>query len=257
MVLEIANVTKDTQHLLPLLKEAYENIYVPAFPNPDSRESLEKFMRAINGGIPKVGIVVNILGEHLNDPQNYVLKGISIAYYYEPQNVGMLAYNAISPEHREAGLGKLMVESRIESLKQLAQKNNKKLAGVFIDVNDPQKVSVEEDSMDPNKRIAIFSNWGAKIVPIDYVQPPLEADGYYCDVMKLMNYPIDGKYADRKTVEAFLRGIYRECRSDKKPDDDFFFMKMKKQLETADLSHMQTATTPGYQQNVPKYTFVA
>lgn len=258
MVLEIANVTKDKPDLFPLLAEAYEKVYMPAFPNPDSRESLEKFMKAIHGGIPKVGIIVNILGDHLSDPDpaKRVIKGISIAYYYEPQNVGMLAYNAISPEHREGGLGKLMVDSRIESLKQMARTHGKNLAGVFIDVNDPQKVAKEDDSIDPSQRIAIFEKWGAKTIPIDYVQPPLSEDGYYCDVMRLMNYPVDGKYADAKIVEAFLRGLYREFRSDKKPDEDYHFAKMKKQLHAADLSHLQDNKAPGYTVNVPKYAFI-
>lgn len=257
MVLEVANVTKDRPDLFPLLEEAYNTIYMPAFPNPDSRESLEKFQKAIHGGIPKVGIAVNILGENLNDPEKRVLKGISVAYYYEPQNVGMLAYNAIAPQHREKGLGKIMVQSRIDSLKKLAQAQGKSLAGVFIDVNDPAKVSVEEDSIDPAKRIAIFGNWGARMVPIDYVQPPLEKDGYYCDTMRLMNYPIDGLYADKATVEAFLRGLYRECRSDVHPDDDHYFKQMIKQLQTADLGHPpKVDEKPGYAVGAPAFKYV-
>lgn len=257
MGLEIANVTKDRPELFELLDKAYHDIYMPAFPNPDSRESLEKFKRAIHGGIPKVQIAVNILGENLADPEKRVIKGISIAYYYEPQNVGMLAYNAIAPEHREAGLGKLMVQSRIDSLKKLAAATGRTLAGVFIDVNDPAKVSSEEDSLDPSKRIAIFGKWGAHLIPIDYVQPPLSVDGYYCDTMRLMNYPVDGKYADRKTVESFLRALYREFRSDKKPEDDYYFMRMKKQLEKADLGVLEdNDVVPGYNLNVPKYNYV-
>jgi hypothetical protein len=258
MVLEIANITKDRKDLYELLDQAYAAIYTPAFPNPDSRESLEKFKKAIEGGIPKVQIAVNILGENLLDPATRVIKGISIAYYYEPQNVGMLAYNAIDPNHREAGLGKLMVESRIDSLKKLAHANGgQQLAGVFIDVNDPAKVAPEDDSMDPSKRIAIFGKWGAHIIPIDYVQPPLSLDGYYCDTMRLMNYPIDGVYADKKVIESFLRALYREYRSDLKPDDDYYFQQMKSQLKTADLGVLiDNDTVPGYKMNVPKYNYV-
>jgi hypothetical protein len=267
MVLQIANITKDRPDLLHLLEEAYEDIYVPAFPDAKERESLEKFKKAINGGYDKVQIVVNVLGEHLEDPENYVIKGMSVAYYYEQQNVGLLAYNAISPEHREAGLGKLMVQSRIESLQQIARGQGKELAGVFIECNDPFKVTPAMDSMDPAKRIKVFEKWGARKVPIDYVQPPVTVDGYYTDCLVLMNYPLDGKYADKDCVESFLRGIYRDYRTERlqageetiertiRADDDFYFKKMKKQLEDTAFEPPPAPPVPGYKKGAPKFNF--
>jgi len=267
MVLQIANITKETPQFFHLLDEAYRDIYEPAFPIVSERESLEKFKRAINGEIDKVQIVVNILGENLEDPDHYVIKGISIGYYYEQQNVGLLAYNAISPHHREKGLGKLMVDSRIDSMKEMAKARGKELAGVFIEVNDPFKVSPAMDSMDPSKRVTIFKEWGARQVPIDYVQPPLDGADYYCEDMILMNYPVGGKYADKKVVEDFLRAIYRDARAEKiyreggetsrvqRADDDFFFKRMKKQLDATAIDEKCDFKVPGYKIGVPQFTF--
>jgi hypothetical protein len=269
MVLQIANITKDRPELFHLLEEAYHKIYVPAFPDDDERESLEKFMKAIDGGFPGVGIAVNILGENLQDPDNYVLKGISIAYYYEKQGVGLLAYNAISPEHRERGLGKLMVQSRIDTLKDMAAEKGQTLNAVFIEVNDPEKVTPEMDSMDPKKRVAIFTDWGAKLVPIDYVQPPVSKDTNYCENLRLMNYPVDGKYADKKGVESLLRAMYRDyreelVREEGKPDrvrivraeDDPVFRKMKAQLDVATIRFGETNEQPGYMVGAPRFDFL-
>lgn len=259
MVLQIATISQDKPEFLELLEKAYHDIYVPAFPIDSERESLEKFIQAVNGELPGIGIVINILGENLDspDPEKRVLKGISVAYYYEHQNVGLLAYNAIDPRHRDKGMGKLMVDSRIESLKAMAAAQGKKLEGVFIEVNDPTKVVPEDDSMDPRKRISIFEDWGARRIPIDYVQPPLSPEGDYNDTMLLMNYPLDGVYADKKVVEQYLRGIYREFRSEKQPDEDYFFKKMQKQLGDGRMPAREQNNTPGYKTGVPIFRFIS
>ena len=257
MVLQIATISKDRPELFELLERAYNDIYLPAFPIESERESLEKFMQAVNGELPGIGIVINILGENLLDADKRVVKGISVAYLYEAHDTGLLAYNAIAPEHRERGMGKLMVDSRIKSLKQMAAEKGRQLKSVFIECNDPTKVAPEDDSMDPSKRIALFESWGARQVPIDYVQPPLSAEGDYNDTMVLLNYPLEGRYAGKQEVEQYLRGIYREFRSDKSPDDDYFFKKMKQQLKAGAVPEHEKNLKPGYKVGVPVFRFVA
>lgn len=268
MVLQIARITKDRPDLFHLLEEAYEDIYVPAFPDKDERESLKTFQKAVNGKYENVEVVINILGENLEDPDNYVVKGIGIAYYFEKQNVGLLAYNAIAPEHRERGMGKLMVQSRIASLKDIARKAGKELAGVFIECNDPAKVAPEDDSMDPAKRVALFEKWGARRVPIDYVQPPVSKHDDYSENLLLLNYPVNGKYAGKDVIEGFLRACYRDGITEKvagadgqektrvvKADDDYFFKQMKQQLDKMDMKDIPAPPVLGYKTGAPKFRF--
>lgn len=240
-----------------MLEKALTDIYMPAFPDEHERESIEKIFSALHGDIPGVSVVINVLGTDLEDPEKRVLKGVSIAYYYEAQSVGLLAYNAVHPDHREKGIGKLMVQSRIESLKQLAADKGRTLEAVFLEVNDPTKVAAENDSMDPQKRVNLFKSWGAEPVPVDYVQPPLEKDGYYVENMMLMNYPLDGKFAGPKEVEKFLRAIYREGRGNTKVEEDYFFLRMKKQLKDWQPapSSEKDDKPPGYALGVPKFKF--
>lgn len=259
MALQIADITKDREDLMHLLDRAYHDIYVPAFPDPDERESLEKFKRGIREEIPGVNIAVNILGENLNDKDKAVIKGISVGYYYQNQNVGLLAYNAIAPEAREKGLGKIMVQSRINSLKNYAAAIGKKIDGVFIEVNDPQKVAPENDSMNPADRVGIFTKWGARKVPIPYVQPPVDKDSVYCDYLLLLNYPVDGRYAPASAVEQYLRGIYREDRLGRKPEEDAYFREMTQALRSlppAALPDPNTPVIPGYMTGAPEFTYL-
>lgn len=267
MVLQIANITKERPELFHLLEQAYNEIYLPAFPDKKERDSLETFMKTIDGKYPNVEIVVNILGENLEDPDNYVIKGIGVAYYYKNQNVGLLAYNAIDPNHREAGLGKLLVDSRIESLKERAAAHGNVLGGAFIECNDPTKVAIEDDVMDPSKRLAIFQKWGARVVPIDYIEPPIRKDEVYSDTLLLLNYPVDGKYAGKAVIEDYLRAIYKDGKIIKQPandnstpkyikaEDDYFFRQMKKQLDAVKIDDIKADPVPGYKVGVPKFRF--
>lgn len=209
MGLQLANVTRDRKDLFNALAKAYAEIYTPAFPDDNERESLEKMHRVLNGETPGVEIIINVAGENLTsaDP---IVKGIGVAYYYHPQNVGLLAYNAVSPDSKGEGIGKTLVHSRIESLKQMAISKNSKLRAVFVDCNNPDKVDAQHDSMDPTTRIKVFTSWGAREIPLNYVQPPLEDHLEYCDNMTLFNYPVDGKYAGPRETQAYLEAIFKE-----------------------------------------------
>jgi len=80
MGLQLANVTRDRKDLFNALAKAYTEIYTPAFPDDNERESLEKMHRVLNGEMPGVDISMNAAGEKLTsaDP---IVKGIGVVYY--------------------------------------------------------------------------------------------------------------------------------------------------------------------------------
>ena len=202
--LELTHVTKDNPILLSLFERAYHEILAPAFPDTNQAETLDKFMAAMHGQIPNFDVVVNLIGTQLRSTDKAELAGISIAYYYPEHNVGILAYNAISPDTRQGGLGKAMVQCRIDALKQKADERGRTLRAVFLEVNSPERAPAEYNTMDPHKRVAIFEKWGARKVGIDYIQPPVSVEGTFCDYMDLYSYPVDGRYADKSDVRDFL-----------------------------------------------------
>ena len=223
-----------------LLKEAYDDVYVPAFPVDDERQPLQVWMdRTDPKSTSSNKYVVIVAGSNLNDPKNRIIEGISVGIYYSKAQVGLMAYNAISPTSRGGGLGHAMVDARIDAFHDLAVQRNEKVRGVFLEVNDPDQVNAEEDSFDPAKRLAIFKKWGAEEVPINYIQPALADDTGKFDKLKLLSYATkEGVRPDVGAVHDFLYELYRGC-GYKQPETDFDFMRMK-----ADLYDM--ARTTGY-----------
>jgi len=218
-----------------LLKEAYRDVYEPAFPIAEERESIDAWINNLMGKSKNSNIVVVIVGTDF-DAKNPNIKGISVGYYYYKVDAGLLAYNAIAPAARNEGLGRVMVEARKQALLHLAEQHGQKLKGVFLECNDPAKVKPEEDSIDPATRMKIFEKWGAKVIPIDYVQPALEKGAAKCDKFKLMAYPHPktGHYPTPDAVRAFVTGIYQACTDycgGPKPADDPDYVRTVRQLE--------------------------
>lgn len=211
MVLQFANVTASRKDLFNALAQAYNEIYIPAFPDKNERESLNHIHSMMNGEKPGVRVIVNLAGHNLtSDAGDRVMKGIALAYHFSPANVGLLAYNAVSPHSKGEGIGKILVHTRIEFLKQISAQNRSRLRAVFVECHDPAKVSIQNDCMDPAARIKIFTAWGAREVLKDYVQPPLDKDLEYCDKLSLYNYPIYNKYAGPKEISDFIDAMYKK-----------------------------------------------
>jgi len=195
-------------HALELMRRAYRDIYVPAFPMPEERESLEKIEEKLARPTSGVKRVILLAGKHLDDPEKAEIYGISIAYYYSKTQAGLLAYNAIDPKYQQMGLGRLMVKGRIDGLEELAKEGGQQLKCAVIEVNDPAKVTPEQDSMDPAKRVAIFERWGAKKIPVTYVQPWLAPGEEKGTSSILMAYPVQGQYPEPEAIAGFIEGIW-------------------------------------------------
>ncbi|MBU6475964.1 MAG: GNAT family N-acetyltransferase [Alphaproteobacteria bacterium] len=231
-------VEADNPRSLALLARAYKEVYEAAFPIDAEREPLESWLDSLRDADPSTKVVIVIAGADL-DSENPTLKAISVADYYKQTDAGLLAYNAVAPKFQGHGLGRMMVEARKAALLDLAKSCGKPLGGVFIECNDPAKITPREDVMDPAVRIKMFERWGAIVLPIDYVQPPLEDGGSKCDTLKLLAYPHPGtgKYPTKDEIKDYLTGIYTElekyagCPPTENPD----YIKSVAQLEKLDL----------------------
>lgn len=220
---------------MALLAQAYNDVYMAAFPIDAERESLDSWVKSLTQEDSSSAIVITIAGENLDDLEGRTVKALSVGYYYADTNAGLLAYNAVDPAFQGQGLGRIMVEARERAMQELAQQRGKTLGGTFVECNDPAKINPDEDVMDPKKRIAIFEGMGARVLNIDYVQPPLQVGGEKCDTLKLLAYPnpVTGKYPTKDEVRDYLTGIYTElaeyagCPPEKNPD----FIRSMKQLE--------------------------
>jgi GNAT superfamily N-acetyltransferase len=219
---------------MALLAQAYHEVYKAAFPIDAEREPLEKWLELLAKPTPDVSLVVVIVGKDIDTPHP-VIKGVATTEYYTKQDVGQLAYVAISPECRNEGLGRVMVEVRKKALLQIAKRNGGTLKGVFIGCNDPEKVKPEEDSFDPSIRMGIFQKWGARIMPIDFVLPPLKKESERCDKFKILAYPHPetGEYPSPEALRAFINGLYASLApySDVPPHENPDYIKIMRQID--------------------------
>ena len=197
---------------LLLLHEAYKYIYEPAFPIDNERESIEFWLNEIRNEHNNLDIIIAIAIDQTN-PKKIKPKAISVGNFFKKQSVGLMAYNAIAEEYRNQNISLAMVNARKEAFLELAKKQNTDLNGIFIECNDPEKVTLEEDSFDPALRIRIFNKFGAKTVPINYVQPPADKGLERCDLLKLLAYPHPKtmEYPKPSTIQGFIDGIYNSC----------------------------------------------
>ena len=227
-------VEPDNPKSLALLTKSYKEVYEAAFPIEEERESLDAWLKSLKGENPNVNITISILGEDLDKPKP-VLKAMSIGYYYHDQNVGLLGYLVTAPEFRGHGLGRTLNEANNHALMQSADNIDKKLGGIFLECNDPAKISPEEDVMDPAKRIDIYKKWGAIVLPVDYVQPPLTRESRKCDSLKLLAYPHPetGEYPTPDEIKAFINGIYSELakHNGSTPQKDPDYIKIMAQID--------------------------
>lgn len=199
------------EHAISLMRRAYHEIYEPAFPIEDERDSLDKIESRLRSPVNGVKRVILLAGKNLKqpDPEKADIAAIGIAYFYSNTGAGLLAYNAVSPDLQGGGFGRLMVEGRIKGLQQLADESGVPLKSVIIEVNNPAVVKPVDDSMDPAKRIALFEKWGARQIPIAYVQPALGEGLEKSRNSVLMAYPVNGSYPDADAVGAFITGIWQ------------------------------------------------
>ena len=214
-----------------LLKEAYDDVYVPAFPIDDERQPMQAWVDKSHPGNPNSNkYIVIVAGSNLNDPETRRIEGISVGIYYSEAQVGLMAYNAIRPTCQGGGLGHAMVDARIEAFQNLADQRGEDLRGIFLEVNDPAQVKAEDDSFDPAKRLAIFKKWGAQEVAINYIQPALDEDKAKFDKLMLLSYPTrEGVRPDADAVHDFLYALYKGC-GYKHPEKDADFIHMKAEL---------------------------
>jgi GNAT superfamily N-acetyltransferase len=220
-----------------LLKRAYNEVYLPAFPIASERESLEQWCARLKRG--KDDIV--IAGENLADPEKANIKGICVGVYFSISDVGLLSYYAVHPKCQGQGIAKLMINRVKDLMLERAEGHGGILKGVFIEVNDPKKVAANQDSFDPALRVSVSQKMGARDIPVSYVQPPLQPGAAKFANLKLMAYshPKTGKYPGPDDVVAFLEAMYQSHAIDTKTDADFL-----KSMEDIDTWRKQPKPAP-------------
>lgn len=245
---EKTKLLADNPHDLALLSRIYNEVYVPSFPIEEERDDYEGVMSYITTETPNCRTFILAYGDDLDDPDpaKAALKGFVMGSYFERSSTGYAFYLGVAPEYRKEGIGKKLMETLTGEIARHAESRNRRLEGMFAEVNDPAKVSPDQDSMPPVQRALFYDRLGWKKIPIDYTQPAYQnaftdsALPETPDMMMLLCAPLNTdnttRYATRQATEDFLRDYYTMCHPERYADLDNApaFTAMKQDLVTWD-----------------------
>ncbi|PZP54622.1 MAG: hypothetical protein DI586_09345 [Micavibrio aeruginosavorus] len=228
---ECVRINLDNADHEALFHQAYHEILVPEFPIDSERASLELMESQLRADFETDILkgIVFVAGQDLFDENNRKIDNISTGLYFPKTQVSLLGYNATALDAREQGLGRGMVDLRLQAFQALAQSQGKKLRLMAMEINNPDKVSIE---IDPKvfERVKLFTGWGAIKIPVDYVQPSLGEGQPSCDLTDLYYYLINGEHPQASAVIDLIEGLtlYSGVNPNQSPE----YLIAKDQLET-------------------------
>jgi GNAT superfamily N-acetyltransferase len=161
------------------LDQFYEQLFIPCFPDPNERESLENMKAYLTA---KRSGWYESLGEKnsyhilLGNADERVIAAAVFDYLAGP-NVGILEFILVSEECRGQGIGSRMHRQVEEVLRQDALRaGHASLDGIVIEMNDPFQVDLAMDNVDPFERARMWGQWNYEVMEFPYVQPALSED---------------------------------------------------------------------------------
>jgi GNAT superfamily N-acetyltransferase len=186
------------------LLESFRNLYKNGFPDPNERESFAGILERLKEKDDKIRTSILIV------PQGETALGGIISDCYPSANALHLLYIIVSPEARGQGIAKKLINEGIAKIMQYFRDvENIEIKNNFFESNNPQKSKI--DNFDPKTRLKIFSSQGAKMIPINYIQPKLSKDKERVDYLLLLSFCQHNKNKTKMTaddVKIFLRELY-------------------------------------------------
>jgi len=198
-----------------LLRRFYDHVYIPEFPDPDERETLANIERYLDlkvegwyGANAYHVVVVDLEGD--------VVGGAIVDYLAEP-NAGVVEFLVVTPAARDQGLGRRLCEHTEALLTTDAQGAGRPaLDFVVAEINDPFRVDLAGDNLDPFLRARVWGGWGYRKLDFPYVQPALSEAQQPVRHLMLAIKPLGDTCADAlptphllETLRAYLRWAMR------------------------------------------------
>ncbi|EGC34343.1 hypothetical protein DICPUDRAFT_98253 [Dictyostelium purpureum] len=168
-----------------LMVRFYNELMLPNFPMKNELEPLSNFISALseerresyNPHLSEVHVLLALRWPTDSfDLQPTIGAGI-IFEYYSNTNCGLLSYLVVHRSSRGQGLAGILVERAVELLDKHA-KTRGQLAGcncIFLETNSAEKVTLQQDVMDPRMRHTIYYKMGFRMIDFEYIMPPLYA----------------------------------------------------------------------------------
>ena len=220
-----------TKEINKALLDSFKVLYDNGFPDDDEREDFEEILTRLcnESEIPRSVILL------CHDSDTDKVLGGFVADWY--RSIGTLhsTYVIVDPQARRKGIAKKMISDGIPKITHyLKEKENVNITSNFFESNNPYETTT--DNFDPKTRLEIFSTLGAKLIPIDYVQPSLgEGKGKVRNLLLLTFSQFNKDEMDRtdtmkmaaSDVIGFLWEFYQTTNN---KDDDKDLLEMIKQI---------------------------
>jgi GNAT superfamily N-acetyltransferase len=198
-----------------LLHRFYDEAYSPEFPDPDEKESLDNIERYLElktqgwYGDNAYHVVVVEAGDA-------IVAGAISDYLADP-NAGVVEFLVVTPAARGQGLGRRLLDVTEASIDADAQRVGRPAADFIIaEINDPFRVDLAADNLDPFLRARVWSGWGYRKLDFPYVQPALSEAQQPVRHLLLAVKPVMAAYAKSipgarllATVRAYLEWAMR------------------------------------------------
>ena len=155
-----------------VLRRFHRGVYGAEFPDPDERESLANIERYLElktagwyGDNNYHVLIVESEGE---------IAGGAIADFLAEPNAGVIEFLVVAPGWRRAGLGRRLLDRTEEAICLDARRIGRPApAWIVAEINDPFRIDLGADSLDPFLRARIWGQWGFRKLDFPYVQPAL------------------------------------------------------------------------------------
>ena len=219
-----------------LLERFYESLYLPEFPHPDERESLENMLAYLRKreegwyGKNDYQILLALEGET-------PIAGV-IGDYLEAPDAAVVEFLVVSSERRGRGLGRKLLVAFEEAMKASARKAGRNLFAVVAEMNDPYRWTPHADSLDPFTRAAIWHSWGFGRVDFPYVQAALSPGQSPVTTLMLIaklfgsgSPSAAGKTIDPRTVKLIVHEYMRWAMRIDEPAGNAEFVEMARFLD--------------------------
>lgn len=154
------------------LSRFYRSFYVPAFPDPDERESLSNMKRYLK--LKQRGSYGRNSYHILLARRDGDVVGGSVSDYLARPNAGVIEYLFVVPGFRGQGIGQALFRRTQRVLRADAERRTgRPLTALVTEMNDPFRRPSMPDNFDPFERAAIWGGWGFCKLEFPYLQPAL------------------------------------------------------------------------------------
>jgi GNAT superfamily N-acetyltransferase len=248
---ELSDSNQDDDRLVRFYQEVYE----PAFPDANERESLEKLRGYLgvgrSGAHGKNRHHILLALKEARSPEAAFGEGLrgrwwrtahtdekvvagAVIDYLAGVNAGVLEFLVVHPEFRSLGLGTTLRKWAEEVVANDARQQVGRFPeGIFAEVDDPFK-SPERDGLDPFTRAEIWGAWGYRRLDFPYVQPALATGKRPVSKLMLTVRTVDPNYARRLPAE-FVKNVVREyirwAMNDHEPEANVEYKAMRRYLD--------------------------